>query len=274
MPKLSLSDCQKGGSGLPPRLVIQGRPAIGKTITTANAPNPIFFLSPGETGLRSLIDSGQLPADFPNIEIPHWQNLLELIEELRAKKHGRKTLVLDVADGFEKLANIYVCEKDYGGDMSGKGFMNYHIGYRTVAMGEWKMMLAALDRLRSERRMQIILLAHTGVSNHKNPLGDDYGRWTPAFDGKPAWELTFAWADVVLFADYEVATIKDPNKKDAKAKARGGDKRWFYTNWQPGFDAKNRYGLDDMISMGNSGAEAWANFMSAMPTINIEKEGE
>lgn len=221
-------------------------------------------MSPGETGLHALIDSGQIVADIPNIEVPTWPNLIGLVDELRTSKHGRESLVLDVSNGFEKLANGFVCERDYAGDMTGKGFMNYQVGYRTVAMGEWKLLLMALDRLRIERKMWILLLAHTGVGNHKNPTGDDYNRWVPAFDGKPAWEQTFAWADCVLLADYEVHTTMKDNQPTTKAKASGGDVRFLRANWQAGFDAKNRYGIEDDIPMGSNGKEAWNNIVNAI----------
>lgn len=252
--------------------MIQGRPAVGKTTIAAQTPDPIFVMSPGETGLHTLIDSGQIPASIPNMEVSHWSNLMDILEELRTAKHGRKTLVLDVINGFEKLANTFVCERDYGGDMTTKGFMNYQVGYRTVAMGEWKLFLSAMDRLRTERKMMILMLAHTGVGNHKNPQGDDFNRWMPMFDGKAAWEQTFAWADAVLFADYEVHTTKKDDQPTTKAKGFGGSKRFLRVNWEAAFDAKNRYGWLDDIDMGSSGAEAWTNLSEALKLNNV-KEG-
>lgn len=243
-------------------MVIYGRPAVGKTSVAACAPAPVFLLSPGETGLQTLIDAGQLPASIHNKEVADWEEYLGYLDLLATSEHSRTTLVVDVINGMEKLANVHVCRKDYGGDMSGKGFMSYQVGYRTVAMGVWKEMLAALDRLRRQRNMMILLLAHTGVGNHKNPEGTDYNRWLPAFDGKPAWEATFAWADIVLFADYEIFVKAGEN--NAKGKATTSSRRYFRTSWEPAFDAKNRHGLPPEIEMGGSGAEAWANIQVAL----------
>ena len=226
-------------------------------------------MSPGETGLHTLMDSGQLPNDIPNLEVPDWQSYIGLIEDLTTKEHQRKTLVIDVVNGMEKLANEFTRERDYGGDEN--TFMAYQAGYRTVAMGVWKESLVALDKLRREKQMMILMLAHTGAAKVPNPQGLDYQKWAPAFDGRWAWESTFAWADIVLFADFDIAVVKE--KGESKAKGRGGNRRFFRTNWEPGFDAKNRHGFPDEIEMGNSGKEAWDNFSAALNGKAVESNG-
>lgn len=232
----------------------------------AQAPDPVFILSPQETGLQSLIDSGQLPPNVPHQEVSHFQQVLWIIEDLTTQQTSRKTLVIDTINGVEKLANLHIDQTVYDGTMSASknGFLSFQSGYQTVATGPWKELLSKLDELRRKRSMQIILLAHTGVKNHKNPGGEDFNRWFPAFDGRPAWELTFAWSDIVLFADYDVVVASEGEGKLAKKKGRGGDRRFFHANWSAAYDAKNRYGMPDEIDMGVSAAEAWANFQAAM----------
>jgi hypothetical protein len=248
--------------GLKPRVVIYGRPAVGKTSIAAYAPHPFFLMSPGETGLHTLLDSKQIQHEVPNLEIDCWENYLGILEQLTTEKHGGETLVVDTINGMEKLANVFTCNRDYGGDMGEKGFMSYQSGYRAVAMGAWKESLVALDRLRSTRGMMIVLLAHTGAAKVPNPMGMDYQKFAPAFDGRWAWETTYAWADIVLFADFDIAIAKE--KGETKAKGRGGDRRVLRTNWEPAFDAKNRHGFGSEIDMGNSGQEAWNNLAAAL----------
>lgn len=242
-----------------PRLMIVGRPSVGKTSVAAQADSPVAILSPGETGLQTLIDAKQLPAEIPSKEVEHFQQVLWIIEDLIEKQHGRKTLFIDTANGIERLANEMICARDFDGDQ--KKFMNYQNGYAAVGMGPWKQLLVALDELRTKRQMQIILLAHTSVKNHKNPGGEDYQRWVPAFDGKQTFEMTVQWCDAVLFADYEVHTAEDKAKK---VKAHGGDRRFFRCNWTAAIEAKNRLGLPDEIEMGDSPAAAWKNLTDAM----------
>jgi hypothetical protein len=207
------------------------------------------------------MDAGLVSSDIPYAEIPTWKSLEDVTEELTTASHSRKTLVIDALDGMERLARTYTCETDYAGDWSEKGFEGFQRGYRTMANGPWKKFLSLLDRLRNERKMWIILLAHTGIGNIRNPRGNDYNTFTPAMH-KDAWQITLAWADIVLFANREVYTEK--GKSDAKGKVRGVGDRMMATEWDASFDAKNRHNLPPEISMGSDGKEAWANFVNAL----------
>ena len=258
--RLSLTDVIRGGKGLPPRIVFHGVGGIGKTSAAAQAEGAFFLLSPGETGLHTLIDAGLLP-EVPSLEIGTWPDLLGIIDELTTAETSRKNLVLDAIDGFEKLCNRHVRDTDYKGDGSEYGFEGYQRGYKTVANGPWQELLSALDRLRETRRMGIILLAHTGVGNFANPNGADFNRYTPAM-AKYSWELTFAWADMVLFGQREIVTVKE--KGDRKPKGRGGSARIISTEYDAIADAKNRHNLPPEIDMGNSPVEAWANIQAAI----------
>ena len=118
----------------------------------------------------------------------------------------------------------------------------------------------------------VLMLAHTGSAKVPNPLGLDYQKWSPAFDGRWAWESTFAWADAVLFLDFDIATVKE--KGESRVKGRGGERRFFKTNWEPGVDAKTRYPMPDEIEMGDSGKAAWTNLMAAIQASKTNgKEG-
>ncbi len=221
---------------------------------------PIFIISPGETGLHTLIDSGLIP-NVPNIEIPDFDSLMQFIGELTTADHAYKNVVFDTWDGFEKEANKDHCLKHYKGDWSETGFLGYQRGFKSVAAGPWRELLAALDKLREMKRMGVILLAHTGVANHRNPVGTDFHRYLPAM-GKEAWDLTLGWVDLCLFAEPVVVATKE--KGDRAAKGHGGDTRILHTEWNAAWDAGNRHNLPPTIDMGNSGKEAWDNFISAI----------
>ncbi len=257
-----MAEAITGSRKLPARIVIHGQGGIGKTSTAAHAPSPFFLLSPGETGLHTLIDAGVLPP-IPNIEVQCWEDVLSVVEDLTTKEHPYKTLVVDTLDGLEQVGNRHVCATDYGGDWSERGFMGYMRGYRSMAAGPWRALLAALDKMRELKHMRPILLAHTGVSTFKSPEGD-YDRWIPHMY-KDTWELTFGWADIVLFGQREVYVTKE-RPKDRKGKAEGGEHRVFYTEWRASADAKNRHNLPAEIEMGSSGKEAWQNFTKAIMT--------
>jgi AAA domain len=236
----------------------------GKTSFAANAPKPVFLMSKGETGLETLIDSGRLPEvpHFPEIQV--WGDLLSAIEWLTGSEHDYRTVVLDTLNGFERLCFEFVCDREYGGDWGKKGFASYQQG-ADVSTSEWRLLLNALDTLREKKRMAVIGLCHTRVSTFKNPAGADFDRYTPAMHTK-LWELTHRWADHVCFVNFYTEVVTDGRPSDApkKGKGKGGQDRVMYTERHAAYDAKNRAGLPEEVDMGDSGAEAWANFLAAM----------
>jgi hypothetical protein len=259
--RLTLADAVKGGRNLPSRVVLHGQGGIGKTSWAAHAPDPFFLLSQGETGLQTLIDNGQLK-ETPNLEILDWENTLSILEDLRTSQHSYKTLVLDVLDGFFNLAKTFVLRTQFKNDLGEKGYGGYSRGDRYLSGGPWRELLIALDRVREEKRMSIICLVHSTISTYKNPAGPDYDRFVPNIY-KDAWELTFAWADLVMFGHFDVYAEK-LEKSDRKAKGFGGEGRSLCAVNSAIADAKNRHGLVDEIPMGNSGAEGWGNFKDAL----------
>lgn len=252
------------GAGRPNAVGFHGVEGVGKTSFAAHAPAPIFLMARGETGLETLIDAGQLPETPHFPEIQDWQSTLAAIEALRTGEHDRKTVVLDTLNGFERLCYEYVCETHFGGDWSEKGFTGYMRGYE-VALPEWRAFLAELDRLRNERRMSILCLAHTKVKTFKNPEGPDYDRYTVDMHEK-AWGLTHKWLDMVLFATFYVEVVTAKGDENKKGKGKGGQQRIAYTERHASYDAKNRHGLPETIDLGGSGSEAWANFLAAVRT--------
>ena len=258
--RLSLSDTIQGGKQLPSRVIFHGQGGIGKTSFAAHAPKPYFLLSRGETGLHTLIDSGQLPK-LPNVEAKIWDDCMSIVEDLTTQPHDHKTLVIDVLDGMVNLANELVCETSFKSDWGKTGFMNYSAGERAVAFCQTRELIVALDKLRETKRMGIIGLTHTGVANFNNPLGSDYQRYAPSIY-KDSWALLFGWADIVLYGYHVVASAKD--KEDGRMKGRSSGDRVMTTEWSAAYDAKNRHNLPAEIEMGINGAEAWNNFKAAL----------
>ena len=69
-----LAKIQTTGRNLRPRMVLYGGEGEGKTSLAAQAPKPVFLMSQGETGLETLIASGQLG------EVPHLPQIESLTE--------------------------------------------------------------------------------------------------------------------------------------------------------------------------------------------------
>ena len=232
---------------------------FGKTSFGASAPKPIFLMSDGETGLETLIDNDQLD-ETPHLPpITTWEAKDAAIDFLLNEDHGCKTLVLDTHNGFEALCHDYICRTQYGGKWGSDGFLSYMQGY-SHSLPEWSKFLGELDTVREKRNMGVIGLCHVKISPFKNPSGPDYDRYTAAMHDK-TWELTKRWYDMILFGNFH--TVVDGGN-DKKGKGKGGRDRVLYTVRTAAYDAKHRHGLPEEIEMGNSGKEAWANFVAAL----------
>ena len=246
----------------------------GKSSLFTHAPKPIYIQSRGETGLETLIASGQVreTPHFP--EANTWEEIKAQLVFIRDEEHGFKTLVIDTANGAERLMYEYVCHRDFADEWGDRGFSGYMRGYE-VSMAEWRIFLNDLDAIRLARKMTIVLLVHTKVKTFKNPEGPDYDRFTPDMHDK-AWSLTHKWADAVLFGNFETV-VKTSGQQDATKKGKAqGSTRMMYTERHASYDAKNRLGLAGEIEMDGGAAQAWSNLMGAIKAgkLNGKESGK
>jgi hypothetical protein len=263
----SLADIKsKSDKPLPNRYGLYAGPGFGKTSIAAYAPKPIFLKSRGETGLDTLIDAGQIPPTPSLPEITHWLDLMAALRLLLDEEHGYKTLVIDTANGMERLCHEYITERDFGGDWGDRGFSSYQKGY-DVSLAEWRLFQNELDKLR-EKGMTIFMLMHARVKPFRNPSGLDYDRYVPELHEK-SWVMLKGWLDVIIFGNLEIAvhTAKKSDSLDPtkKGKASDASSRILYCNSDnPSYEAKNRLGLPAEIECGETPKEAWTNLAKAI----------
>lgn len=232
----------------PPKIVIYGVPGIGKTKWASCAPRPIFICA--EDGL------GQL-------DVPHFprarsfQDVMEALVSLHREQHDFGTVVVDTIDAVEPMIWAHVCSsvphekgrpiqgiEDYG---FGKGYVH--------AQREWLRFLTALDALRDDRGMAVILCAHSKVSTFKSPESDDYDRYALKINEK-ADAVVSGWTDCKLFANYETHLVETGRDGDRKRGA-GTGRRLLFTEERPAFAAKNRYSLPPVLPLD------WNAFVAA-----------
>jgi hypothetical protein len=243
-------------------MIFYGQPGIGKSSFAAAIPGVVFLVERQERGINQLMESGLVAQDLPILPIAEkWTDTMEMLEALRTGEHAYKALAIDAMGGFERLCHEEVCRREYNDQWGEKGFGAYKRGYET-SLADWRLFINALDKLRDERKMSVILLGHAKVSPFKNPEGPDYDRYNVDVHDK-TWALTHRWANIVLFANFDVAFASDEQNKK-KAKARGGKTRSIYTEYDVAFDAKNQHNLPPVIDMGSSGQEAWGNLVAAI----------
>lgn len=256
---ITLKDVIRGRKDMPDRIVFHGQGGTGKTSFAAFAPNPLFLLSRGETGLYKLMENGLVP-ECPSLEIANWKSLMSVLEELRTTTTSRKTLVLDTGDGFYNLAYEHTFNVTYKGDED--KFGKFWAGIKSIAPNEWSKLLMALDAIKIAKNMTIVILCHTEVG--KDGSGDEIVRRQVPAMWREVWQLTNDWADMVLYGRRKIEYEKNSKDIFAKTKAKSDGRLYWQTQWDTNADAKNRHNLPPEISLGNSGQEAWNNLQQAI----------
>ena len=223
---------KKGQTVRAPRIMMIGVEGVGKSTAGASMPNPVFIC--GESGLV-----GPQFSDTPSFTPENWGEILQFVDELAQDSQGFKTLVIDTLDWVEPMLYAHVCKnanhkniEDFG---YGKGYV--------VAQQEARQLLARLDRLNANG-MNILLLCHSQIKTVNNPTGDNYDHFESKVNAKISG-IFREWCDCVLFAQFDMYTKKD----GMRAKAFGGDGRIVQTTHSAAWDAKNRYGLPEVMPL-------------------------
>ena len=239
-----------------------GPPGVGKTSLGAQPPGVVVMTDAQEQGIHTLKACGIVSKDIPVLPpCREWADVMGQLEALLGE-HDRKLLLLDALGGFERLCHNEVCRREFNGEWGDRGFGSYQKGFE-IALADWRHFLIALDKLRDERQMGVILLGHSKVKPYKNPSGPDYDRYMVDVHEK-TWAMTCKWAEMVLFINFEVQFAKGDATKQ-KAKATGGQFRIAYTENDAAYEAKNRHNLPPEIMLGNEGpAKAWEALSNAL----------
>src|SRR5580765_5325877 len=211
----------------PPRILLYGIHGIGKTTFGTQAPSPIFLCT--EDG-----------AD--NLEVDRWpkiesrKEVLDALRVLVKEPHDYRTVVIDSVDWLEEfiLAELKLefSAKDlsYGKDMMHSEEKMYQV-------------LQALNYLRDQRQMGIVLIAHSEIRRFDSPLTEPYDRYQPKLDRRNS-ALLQEWADAVLFTTYDISVKREDVgfNREVRRGVTTGD-RLMYTSEHQGYYAKNRYAL-------------------------------
>lgn len=247
--------------GLPMNVVIYGKGGVGKTSLAGRFPRPLFIRPKLDRGVEVLVSMKKIPEPVAVKMVTSWdQTLDELRSAIRNKEC--ETVVIDSLTGIERYCFEHVCEQDFRGNWSeeGKGFYSYSAGPKKAAKREWPDLLdIASDLL--EAGKHVVLIGHRAKERFVDPKNPDYDTWQPLLD-KKIWEITFGWAEIVLYIEDSFDVEKTDGSITKKATESKG--RWMYTQGEPSFDAKNQIGLPAMIDMGSNAEESWKNFVQAV----------
>ena len=236
--RMSLANVTKGRIKRPARALVYGPEGVGKSTFGAGAPNPIFLCRGRGT---EELNVSRLP------EPETWEEAKEGLYNLSTDKHDYQSIVIDPVDWLEPMLYTYVLTKvkTLTDDFSA--------GY-ALAREQWRLFIAALDKVHIERNMHVIILAHAEIKEFKNPSGPDYDQWRIALQEKSS-AMFRQWVSDVLFVTFETFAAKDKGARAAKGVSTG--KRVAYTEFRAGWYAKNRHGMPPQIDWPPN---AWAMF--------------
>lgn len=237
----------------PPRVVLYAAEKFGKTSWATHAWKPIFLMTQGETGLKSLLEAGRVPAvdHFPD-DFQSWGELLRAVRALKDDPHDYRTLVIDTGNGAELMCQAAVCADQFNNNWG--EFLSYGRG-NEQATKEWAKFLAALDEVREARRMAVVILHHAKVKTFSDPAGKDWDQWRPECVDK-LWALTHKWADVILFGGFKVSVNRDDNAVS--------ESRYLRAEVSGSIVAGNRYGLPAELTAPAGAANLWKAFADAL----------
>jgi hypothetical protein len=209
---------------LPPRIIFQGLPGVGKTSLAEKFPNPIFLQT--EDGCPA----GLQIATFGTLA--KYDDVIAAITALGHEPHNYQTLALDTLDALESLVWSATCAANGWKSIESAG---YGRGY-VEADKQWLDLLAGLDWLRRARRMMVVLIAHSSVETVNDPRAASYTSYQLRLH-KRGRALVQDWADAIGFLSTELVIQTEDQGFRKRTRADGGSAR--YLNWEgkPAFTA-------------------------------------
>lgn len=239
---MTLESLKPATADKPPRILIYGEPGIGKTSLAAEFPGAALVRV--EDGIPAGVE---IPA-FPKAE--SFDEVMEALGVLYTEDHPYTTVIIDSITEFEKLVFAETCAR---GDENGNAKANVEAfgfgkGY-VFAKRVLEEFIDAINTLRTERNMTVILIAHAAVQSFNDPESESYNRWEIALKAsdKPNADLRGAIEremDAIFLIKTPINV--EPEKKDkpgSRAIARPSRVRKIYTEGTPALTAKNRYGM-------------------------------
>lgn len=232
-----------------PIITLTGDPGIGKTTLAAKFPNPVFIQV--EKGMDAIPEE-ERPKAFPrvlsavnnaSVAKNDFTNIHRQLAAILHGDHSFKTLVIDSVTALAAMIQREIIEEgkkenpQYSSIELVKG--GYGKGY--IIMAERMAEIHAMcQRIRDERNMTIVFIAHSETEKIDPPDSEPYTKRTLNMH-KKARQLFISDVDLVAYMTIEMYTLGDTKDKVKKAISNGSRKLICETSASN--DTKNRYSI-------------------------------
>lgn len=221
-----LKQVETGRKIKPMFICIYGTGGIGKSTFAASAPKPLFL----ET------ESGSDNLDVSRVKVTSFHMLKIALKELLDTEHEYKTVVIDSLDQLEPMIHTVVAAYKGKENIEDIGYAKGYI----YALEYWESIIKQLVSLREEKRMNVILVAHSQIRKFDDPAQESpYDEYELKLHKKASAYITEN-VDALLFATYKMF-FRDADS--GKKKPVGQGERVMFTEQRPGYVAKNRFRL-------------------------------
>jgi hypothetical protein len=243
----SIASLNSTKSDKPPICLLYGVDGVGKTSLAAEWPDPIYLHTQGEEPPKGVELFSPGDDKDGTTALKSYDELIDIIGELVVQPHEFKTVIIDSVDGLEPLVWKATCQRLSTND---KPIMSieepgYGKGY-IEADTEWRYLLDGILALKQEG-VAVVLLAHPEIVRFDSPVSDPYSRYGIKLQ-KRASALLREKSDIVGFINYRT-TIKEKEvaRQTKVAHGEGGGDRQIHLEERPGFLAKNRYDMPNIV---------------------------
>ena len=224
-----LEKLRTGKKFSPPRICLFGAPGVGKSTFAAQAPSAVFI--PVENGIDQV--------DCTSLQ--HCKTMSEFIgclNELLMEPHEFKTLVVDSLSALQDIVVDNVLA-DAKAKFLTAAYGGFNRGNDAALMIIRKEVFPLLERIRTERGMAIIYLAHAHDETVRHPDGSSERRTAPDLIA-PIRDYIVRNTDILAYG--RIRTMEDASGNRIVIGANGGE-RELICEGNSQLLAKNRYGI-------------------------------
>ena len=233
----------------PPFAIIYGPSGVGKTTLAASSPDAVFL--PTEDGAGELALNTLQDGPFKDLD-----TFMAALRYVYKNNTGIGTLVIDSLDHLEPLVWDAVCAKNNWESVESPG---YGKGYIECDHA-WRDIIGALLKIRDDKGIAIIGIAHDIVRTVNDPTVDTYD----------AHELKLHKRAVALWKENSdlIGLLKNRVVVDSKTgKGKGGTTPTLFVRPSAAFTAKSRY-TEMPATISIELGRGWADVMQYIPFYN------